>query len=193
MSTIMTKEEFNKKYCEGCGSQRCPGVFCEDMSWAEGCSNYRQFVLGEEESKEDKFYREVVMNSFNKHKTTNEQILETMEKAAAESCEATHNPGIFVISKDDLDKLTEKSESMTKELKSLQDKIRKKVKMTDDEYDFTPKNPDDNMKKWGMIYLAQEIKANVYNHGRDVLSIESVIEDIDKALDTFGISMKETN
>lgn len=31
----MTKEEFEKEYCDFCGTQRCGGV--NDKEWREGC------------------------------------------------------------------------------------------------------------------------------------------------------------
>ena len=37
----MTKEEFEKEYCDWCCTQRCGGV--NDKEWREGCIYLRQF------------------------------------------------------------------------------------------------------------------------------------------------------
>lgn len=36
-------EEFNKKHCALCGTQRCGGVYDEDFR--EGCSHYQHEIL----------------------------------------------------------------------------------------------------------------------------------------------------
>ena len=42
----MTEKEFAEKYCLLCGTQRCGGVFDEEMR--EGCSHYQKVILGKQ-------------------------------------------------------------------------------------------------------------------------------------------------
>ena len=42
----MTREEFEKTFCFGCGSQRCYGFGSET---AMGCQHYKILILGEPE------------------------------------------------------------------------------------------------------------------------------------------------
>lgn len=46
----MTEKEFYDKYCHLCGSQRCGGVFDEDMR--DGCSHYQKEILGQQTLRE---------------------------------------------------------------------------------------------------------------------------------------------
>lgn len=48
----MTFEEFGKKYCSGCGTQRCHGIY--DEVCREGCWHYRKEFLGEDLFTEEK-------------------------------------------------------------------------------------------------------------------------------------------
>lgn len=49
----MTREEFEKTFCFGCGSQRCYGFGSET---AMGCQHYKTLILGEqEEQQQDDF------------------------------------------------------------------------------------------------------------------------------------------
>ena len=41
----MTLEEFQEKYCALCGTQRCLGVYDEELR--EGCQHYREVFLKE--------------------------------------------------------------------------------------------------------------------------------------------------
>ena len=49
----MTKEDFVKKYCNLCGSQRCFGI--EDKDFREGCKHYQEY-FSEQENKQSKIY-----------------------------------------------------------------------------------------------------------------------------------------
>ena len=42
----MTEKEFEEKYCHLCGTQRCGGVFDEEMR--EGCAHYQKIMLGKQ-------------------------------------------------------------------------------------------------------------------------------------------------
>lgn len=42
----MTEKEFEEIYCRLCGTQRCGGVFDEEMR--EGCAHYQKIILGKQ-------------------------------------------------------------------------------------------------------------------------------------------------
>ena len=42
----MTEKEFEEKYCNLCGTQRCGGITDEEMR--EGCSHYQKEILGKQ-------------------------------------------------------------------------------------------------------------------------------------------------
>ena len=41
----MTLDEFQEKYCQMCGTQRCGGVY--DEVFRDGCSHYQREILGQ--------------------------------------------------------------------------------------------------------------------------------------------------
>ena len=46
----MTEKEFEEIYCRLCGTQRCGGVFDEEMR--EGCAYYQKVMLGKQTLRE---------------------------------------------------------------------------------------------------------------------------------------------
>lgn len=46
---MLSKEEFIKKYCQCCGSQRCEGIGTE---WFEGCQHKDELIQTEENQNE---------------------------------------------------------------------------------------------------------------------------------------------
>lgn len=76
----MTLDEFQQKYCALCGSQRCTGVYDEDLR--DGCQHYREVFMSDKQSNKKPLTFKECLEEIKKSSPQQRMVIEAAELIA---------------------------------------------------------------------------------------------------------------